>query len=137
MSDPVTGAAVGGLANAVGTKVIEKIVRGEDDYEVWLQEVVNTATEAEAARRYCVETARNPERSQLERLMAQFGKQAHKLQVIGERSRYDEEEVEVLGEFAQVCGDYATAIKANDLEPEEALNENLPPLVDQLFSFAD
>lgn len=136
MADPITGAAVGGVANAVGSKVIEKIVKGENDYEEWLQQVVDTATEAEAARRYCLESARNPERSDLEMLMAQFGKQGKKLEVIGERQGYNGNQVEIVGEFADTCSNYATAVKANNLDPEQELTEELPRLVEQLFSFA-
>jgi len=115
---------------------VEKIVQGEDDYEHWQQQVIGTATEAEAARRYCIESPQNgPLRDDLVHLMEKFGKQAKKLEVIGERQEYPTEEVEMVSELAQICSSYATVGKGQSLSPEENISDNLPPVVDKIFSF--
>jgi len=140
MVDPVTGAAIGGAANAVGNTVIEKIVKGDEneDYEQWQQEVIQAATEAEAARRYCIESAAgSPERSKLEKMMERYGKQAKKLEVIGERQGYPDGEVDTVAEFAQICPTYATVTKSQNLNDETTLSENLPSVVQDIFSFVE
>lgn len=135
MTDPITGAAISGVANVVGSTVVEKIVKGEDDHEVWRQQVVGTATEAEATRRYCIEsTYAGPERSELERKMSELAKQARKLEVIGQRQEYPDQEVKLTQELSDTCSTYSLAPKGQDLDSEEKLSEDLPEIVDNIFT---
>lgn len=136
MADPISGAAIGGAANAVGSKVIEKIVQGEDDHSEWIQQVTETATKAEAARRNFIESAFTEQRRELEHVMEQIGLEAQKLEVIGERQGYPDGEVDEIGDLAEICSRYASVTKANNLEPEERLSDELPPVVENIFSFA-
>jgi hypothetical protein len=136
MADPISGAAVGGFASAVGSKVIERIVEGENDYEAWVEEVTDAASEAEAARRFCLDSSYTEDRAELERLMETVGKQAQKLEVIGEGQEYPKSEVETVRKMAQVCTRYSSISKGSGLKPEEELSEKLPPLVEDIFDFA-
>jgi hypothetical protein len=125
------------VANAAGSTVVEAIVKGEDAHAEWQQQVIDTATEAEAARRYCVESGHNPQREGLKQLMERYAKQTRKLEVIGERQGHPDEEVELVTSLANVCSDYATGPSTHGQEFERKLNENLPPVVENIFDFVD
>lgn len=137
MIDPITGSAVGGIANAVGSAVIQKIVKGENDHDKWKEEAIETATRAETARQFCLETAEKPQRGELEDFMRLLGKEAKKLEVIGERRGYDTCEVQTVAELAQVCTSYATTTKMNNLDEEDKLADNLPPVVEEVYTFVE
>lgn len=137
MVDPLTTAALGGVANAAGSKVIEAIVKGEDDHAEWRQQVIEIATEAEMARRYYFQISEIPDREDLNRLMERYGKQALKLEIIGERQEYPTNEVENIGKLARLCSEYASARKGMQEDPEVDLNESLPAVVESVFAFAE
>lgn len=137
MVDPITGAAVGGAANAVGRTVIEAIVRGEDDHEEWLQQVVDVAAETESGARYYGESIIASEREILEDLLEQQGRQAQKLEVIGERQGYDSEEVEAVKRLAEICGAIGKTNARETVEFDQIVNEELPDCVEHIFDLAN
>ncbi|NHX42009.1 MULTISPECIES: hypothetical protein [Haloarcula] len=137
MVDPLATSALSGLANAAGSRVIESFVKGEDDHTEWKQQVIDAATEAEAARRFAVDLGHYPDRDGLKQIMGQLGKQIAKLEVIGERRGYPDEEVERVHELAEICGNYATAENYNSGAAERELSDELPEVLEQIYAFVE
>ncbi|WP_424004854.1 hypothetical protein ACOZ4I_17360 (plasmid) [Haloarcula salina] len=137
MADPLTSSVLSGVANAAGSRVIEEFVKGKDDHTEWRQQVIDMATEAEAARRFSIDLGHHPDRDGLKQIMGQLGKQIAKLEVIGERRGYPDKEVERVHELAEICSNYATAGRNHSGVAERELSEELPEALEQIYAFVE
>jgi NTP pyrophosphatase (non-canonical NTP hydrolase) len=135
MADPITGAAIGGVANAVGSKVIEAIIRGEDDHEEWLEQVVDVAAEVEAVTRYYGDSIYSEESKKMDEIIEHRGRQIQKLAVIGERLEYSREEIKAVKRLANICGKIGKIESGIDLS--ETNNEELRDCVSDIFAFVN
>ncbi|MDS0223602.1 hypothetical protein NDI54_19865 [Haloarcula sp. S1AR25-5A] len=124
MVEPWITSALPGVTNAAGSRVIKEFVKGEDDHTEWKQQVIDMATEAEAARRHCICFSYEPDREGLSNGMEQYGKGMAKLGVIGERRGYPDEEVETVHKLAKILSKCATAAVGQHSAPKKTFLPN-------------
>lgn len=137
MVDPITT----GIASAVAQGAVDHIrqyIRESDDPEsAWEDTADECVLQARVSFRQKFEETQLPDRNGLKRDIETIGQSARELEVRGEHIGYEESRVELLGEFATACADFAGYPAMNTAEGEKEFKSRLDELGPEILNGAN
>lgn len=119
MTDPISGAIAGAVANTAIEKIVNYIDESEDPEEAWKRSALEIAIQTEAFYRQEIVAGRLYDSDKIQRKMNGFGELAQQLAIRGDVRGYDTDFIELLRSFGDGCGNFADRPGGIGADPSE------------------
>lgn len=137
MTDPISGAIAGAVANTAIEKIVNYIEESDDPEEAWKRSALEVAIQTEAFYRQEIVAGRLYDPDKIQRKMNGFGELAQQLAIRGAVRGYDDEFTELLRRFGDGCGDFADRPGGMGVDPSEDWECTVGPTLSDIKTKVD
>ena len=137
MVDPITTGIAGAVAQGTVDYIRQYIQEADDPESAWEDAAEECVLQARVSFRQKYEETQIPNREGLKLDIETIGQSARELEVRGEHIGYHKGRVELLGEFATACADFAGFPTMNTAEGERESRSRLDELGPEILNEVD
>lgn len=125
MVEPVAGGIASAITSGTVDAIRSYIQNADDPEEAWKEASQECVIRARTTFRQDHGEVNISDLSALKRNISTIGRSAREIQVRGEVMEFDEDLIDLMGDFATACADYANSTSHNNYKKENEFSEQL------------
>lgn len=137
MTDPVTVGIASAISSQATSRAIDQvheyIAASDDERAAWENVAKECAIQAKGAYYQNVKDVEIPDRTHARNVIGSIGQVAQDLAIRGEVRGYDAEDIQLVHDLGQHCGNYANSTKMHSGENEQAFQGAIDDLSEDIF----